>query len=481
MRSFATSRHLVAAAVLAGTLAVAGDGAGAQPGQPVPTTPPWTVPPWTMPPIDLPPVPTTPTTAPGATTPTTAPGTPTAPPTTAAPTTPPTTAPGTAPSPGVPMPQPTPETDGPSAWIVTLEEGAGDVAAAAADQLGDLGLDADPSQVFTDALLGYTATLTADQATQLADLPGVASVERNGLAWISETQPNAPWGVDRVDQADLPLSGSYTYTATGAGVTAYVIDSGARLSHGEFGGRAVTGVDVVDGGPADDCLGHGTHVSSSIGGQVHGVAKQVELVQVRVFGCESTAPIADIIEGIDWAVADHQPGEPAVANLSLGYLGSEALDQAIDRLIADGVTVVVAAGNGVPLIGVPLDACGWSPARVPGAVTVAASDKNDNMASFTNRGRCVDIIAPGVEVPGAGHSGDTATATMSGTSMASPHVAGAAAKILQGNPGAAPAAVADALKQQATPDTIAGTGTYCYLFIICVVPATPNLLVRSNL
>src|SRR5687767_3157456 len=133
------------------------------------------------------------------------------------------------------------------------------------------------------------------------------------------------------------------------------------------------------------------------------------------------------------------------------------------------VTVVVAAGNGVPLIGVPLDACGWSPARVPGAVTVAASDKNDNMASFSNRGRCVDIIAPGVDVPGAGHSGDTATAAMSGTSMASPHVAGA------------PAAVADALKQQATPDTIAGTGTYCYLFIICVVPATPNLLVRSNL
>jgi subtilisin family serine protease len=363
-------------------------------------------------------------------------------------------------------------------YIVTLQPGAVDVAKAAARQLGHVGVDAGPDLVFRSALQGYTASLTSAEATSLANLPGVAAVEPDGLVWLSDTQPNAPWGVDRIDQEDLPLSGTYTYTATGAGVTAYVIDSGVRATHADFGGRAVTGTDIVDGGAADDCLGHGTHVSSTIGGSTYGVAKRAKIVAVRVFGCQSTAPVSDVIAGVDWAVADHQPGQPAVANMSLSYTASAALDDAVQRLVADGVTVSVAAGNG--FLGLfPLGACDWSPGRLPGAVTVAASDNADNLAAFSNRGNCVDLIAPGVNVLGAGHNDDAATATMSGTSMAAPHVAGAAAKLLQLNPGLTPAAVSDSLKQSATKGTIVGTGP-CIFVVVCLFTETPNLLVRTN-
>jgi subtilisin family serine protease len=370
-------------------------------------------------------------------------------------------------------------------YIVTLEAGAsgagaGDVAAAAQRQLDQLGIDAEPDDVFRSALRGYTAELTAAQATALGDLPGVLAVEPDGLAWLTDTQPGAPWGIDRIDQADLPLSGDYTWTSTGAGVTAYVIDSGARLSHADFGGRATSGTDLVDGGEVEDCLGHGTHVSSTIGGATYGVAKAASLVQVRVFGCQSTAPISDVIAGVDWATADHQAGEPAVANMSLTYQTSTALDQAVQNLIDDGVTVAVAAGNGLPLIGTPTNACDWSPARVPGALTVAASDVNDAIASFSNKGNCVDVIAPGVNVPGAWYTADDATANASGTSMASPHVAGAAAKVLALSPGATPQQVAETLTQSATPGTITGTEPYCYFFVVCT-PPTANLFLHSDI
>lgn len=368
----------------------------------------------------------------------------------------------------------------PAGYIVTLEAGAGDVAAAAQSQLDRLGLGEGPDEVFRTALRGYTAELTSAQASALADIPGVRAVERDGVAWLTDTQPNPPWGLDRIDQADLPLSGNYTWTANGTGVTAYVIDSGARLSHADFGGRATTGVDIFDGGAVEDCLGHGTHVSSTIGGATYGVAKGVSLVQVRAFGCQGTAPVSDIIAGVDWATANHQPGQPAVANMSLTYQPSTALDQAVQNLMNDGVTVAVAAGNGLPLIGTPTNACDWSPARVSGALTVAASDVNDAMASFSNKGNCVDIIAPGVNVPGAWYTADDATANASGTSMATPHVAGAAAKVLSGSPGATPAQVATTLKQSATSNTITGTAPYCYFFVICT-PQTPNLFLRTNL
>jgi subtilisin family serine protease len=262
------------------------------------------------------------------------------------------------------------------------------------------------------------------------------------------TQPDAPWGLDRIDQRALPLSTTYTYTNTGAGVTAYVIDTGIRLSHQDFGGRAASGFDAVDGGSADDCNGHGTHVSSSLGGDTYGVAKGTELVAVRVLDCFGDGTLSGAIAGVDWVVADHEPGQPAVANMSLGGPGSTALDTAVGSLIADGVTVVGAAGNS------SADACTSSPARVPAVVTVAASSSSDAFGPFSNWGPCVDVIAPGVTITGAWHTGDDATNEISGTSMASPHAAGAAAKVVQAYPGAGPDVVADAVLGVATPDAI---------------------------
>jgi subtilisin family serine protease len=372
-----------------------------------------------------------------------------------------------------------------STYIVTLDTGESPTAAAADDitsaeistearhQLDDHRPGARPGRVYRHALHGYTAQLTADQADALADDPGVAAVEPDVAIRAFDTQPNAPWSLDRVDQRDLPLSGSYTYGPNGAGVTAYVIDTGIRFSHQEFGGRAVSGFDAVDGGTADDCNGHGTHVSSTIGGGTYGVAKGVRLSAVRVLDCSGGGTGSGVIAGIDWVVANHQAGQPAVANFSLGGAATTALDQAIDRLINDGVTVVVASGNSGS------DACGTSPARVPAAVTVAASTQSDALASFSNRGPCVDVIAPGGNITGAWAGGDTATRVVSGTSMASPHAAGAAAKHLQTTPGASPAAVSSALTQSATPDHVSGTAGSCMWWIFCTA-ATPNRLLFTN-
>ncbi|HEY8527162.1 MAG TPA: S8 family peptidase [Acidimicrobiales bacterium] len=364
---------------------------------------------------------------------------------------------------------------GGSTWIVTLESGAagGDVSAAARTQLDDHRPGARPLRVFRHALRGYTARLTAAEARALADEPGVARVEPDVTVRAFDTQPNAPWGLDRIDQRTRPLSGTYTYGPTGQGVTAYVIDTGIRLSHRDFGGRAVSGFDAVDGGSADDCNGHGTHVASTVGGSTYGVAKGVQLVAVRVLDCNGNGSASGVIAGIDWAVGHHQAGQPAVANFSLGGTGSTALDQAVGRLIDDGVTVVAAAGNS------GADACGTSPARVPAVITVAASTQSDALASFSNRGSCVDVIAPGVNVPAAWATSDTATNTISGTSMASPHVAGAVAKHLQGATDASPAAVSAAITQAATQGQIAGTQGGCWLWIFCT-PATPNRLLFSN-
>jgi aqualysin 1 len=345
-------------------------------------------------------------------------------------------------------------------YIVTLESDvvpAAEVASTAEDQTGRR-----PGRVYRSALHGYTARMTAAQASELRDDPSVAAVERDSIVTIADTQPSAPWGLDRVDQRDLPLSTTYTYTARGSGVTAYVVDTGIRFSHRDFGGRAVSGFDAIDGGTADDCNGHGTHVSSTAGGGTYGVAKGVRLVAVRVLDCGGGGSLSGVIAGIDWAVANHQTGQAAVANMSLGGSPSVALDSAVTRLINDGVTVVVAAGNS------SANACQTSPARVPAAVTVAASSRTDAFASFSNWGSCVDVIAPGVSITAAWRSSDTATRAVSGTSMASPHTAGAAAKILQGSPGATPATVATTIRNEASVNKVTG-----------VPSGTPNRLLYT--
>jgi subtilisin family serine protease len=280
------------------------------------------------------------------------------------------------------------------------------------------------------------------------------------------TQPSPPsYGLDRIDQRALPLSGSYSYTATASNVTAYIIDTGILYSHTDFGGRAVPGFDAVtSGGGAVDCNGHGTHVSGTVGGTTYGVAKSVKLVGVRVLGCNGSGSTAGVVAGIDWVTGNHQSGTPAVANMSLGGGADAALDAAVNRAIADGVTFGVAAGNDGSSLNDLLgssNACNSSPARVPAALTVAATDSSDSRASYSNRGSCVDLWAPGTSIKSDWFSSPTATNTISGTSMATPHVVGVAALYLSGHPTAAPAAVASALNGGATPGVVknAGSGT----------------------
>ncbi|HET9517897.1 MAG TPA: S8 family serine peptidase, partial [Actinoplanes sp.] len=269
------------------------------------------------------------------------------------------------------------------------------------------------------------------------------------------------WGLDRIDQRSLPLSSSYE-SRSAAAVTAYVLDTGVRVGHAEFGGRARNGWDFIDADAvANDCHGHGTHVAGTIGGATYGVAKDVEIVGVRVLDCHGSGSYSQIIAGVDW-VTTHAV-LPAVANVSLGGPGDRALDEAVQRSIAAGVTYAVAAGND------DTQACNDSPGRTPAAITVGATDSTDRRAWFSNYGRCVDIFAPGVRITSARHTSTTATTVMSGTSMAAPHVAGAAALVLAAAPTSTPAQVRDALVAQATAGTVAARGA-----------GSPNLLLYTG-
>src|SRR5687768_5079746 len=313
--------------------------------------------------------------------------------------------------------------------------------------------------VYKNSLKGFSAKLSEKEALALAADPRVEYVEEDAEISISATQTGATWGIDRGDQRDLPLNQTYNYNATGSGVKAYIVDTGILTSHTQFGGRAIDGYDAVDGAlPAADCNGHGTHVAGTVGGSTYGVAKSVTLVAVRVLNCGGSGSTSGVIAGVDWVTGNHQAGQPASANMSLGGGASSSLDTAVRNSVADGITYAVAAGNG-DIFGNPQNACGGSPSRVAEAITVSATNSSDQKASWANYGTCVDIFAPGVSVLSAWYTSDTATNTISGTSMATPHVAGAAALYLQGNPGASPSAVAGALTSNATPGKVQNPGS----------------------
>jgi subtilisin family serine protease len=296
--------------------------------------------------------------------------------------------------------------------------------------------------------------MTEAQARQLSKDPAVAYVEQDRKMEALGTQSAPPsWGLDRIDQRDLPLNNSYSYANDGSGVKAYIIDTGIRTSHSAFGGRASWGINTSGDGNDTDCNGHGTHVAGTVGGAPYGVAKGVKLVAVKVLNCAGSGSYSGVIAGIDWVTAEHQPGQPAVANMSLGGGASAAVDDAVTNSINDGVVYAIAAGNSND------NACSYSPARTRAAITVGASTNTDARASFSNYGTCVDIFAPGQSITSAWNTGDSATNTISGTSMASPHVAGAAARVLAANPQFTPQQVSDQMVSDATANKVGDPGT----------------------
>jgi aqualysin 1 len=317
---------------------------------------------------------------------------------------------------------------------------------------------------YSRVLNGFSAKLDRQALADVRNDPNVAYVEPDRVITLSATtQPNPTWGLDRIDQRALPLSRSYTYDdLAGSGVTAYIIDTGIRTGHSDFGGRASGGFDAIDAMPPDDCNGHGTHVAGTVGGTTYGVAKRVRLVAVRVLNCSGSGTTSGVIAGVDWVTANHV--KPAVANMSLGGGASTSLDSAVAESIQAGVTYAIAAGNSAA------NACNSSPARVAAAITVGSTTSSDARSSFSNYGTCVDIFAPGSSITSAWHTSNTATNTISGTSMAAPHVAGVAALALGAAPTSTPAATWGTIDRAATLGVVGNPGS-----------GSPNKLLHSTL
>ncbi|KOV78494.1 S8 family peptidase [Nocardia sp. NRRL S-836] len=339
-------------------------------------------------------------------------------------------------------------------YIVVFKDGASDAPTTNAKAL-DLARrhGGKVSNTYVASVRGFAVKLDEAAARRLAADPQVAYVQQDGWARMSDTQTDPTWGLDRIDQANLPLDQRFTYPNTASNVTAYILDTGIYKAHTEFEGRAKDGYDFIDNDPdASDCQGHGTHVAGTVGSKTYGVAKKVNLVAVRVLDCNGSGQYSQIIKGIDWVAQNAK--KPAVANMSLGGGADSTVDSAVKRAIAAGVTFGVAAGNNNG------DACQTSPARTPEAITVAASDSADQRSIYTggqasNWGSCVDIFGPGSNITSTRNGGGTQS--MGGTSMATPHVVGAAALYVSANPSATPAQVRDALVGNATSDKISDT------------------------
>ena len=325
-----------------------------------------------------------------------------------------------------------------------------DVSSLAVDMASRFGLQV--NMAYSHVLPGFVVRASEKQIAELLTDARVAYVEQDGYVSTSAVQTGATWGIDRVDQRNLPLSGSYEYLTTASNVHTYIVDTGVLSTHVQFSGRMGNGYTAIsDGRGTEDCNGHGTHVAGTVAGTTHGIAKGAIVHPVRVLGCNGSGTNSGVIAGMDWVAANHI--KPAVANMSLGGGASTATDDAVTRMHNAGVTVVVAAGNDNS------NACNYSPARAPVAITVGSTTNTDARSSFSNFGTCLDIFAPGSNILSAWYTGTSATNTISGTSMASPHVAGAAALYLANNPTATPAQVATALINNSTPNKVTSAGT----------------------
>jgi subtilisin family serine protease len=329
------------------------------------------------------------------------------------------------------------------------EKGENSIAGYMADDMARM-YSGKVKHVYKHALNGFAIEMSEKDAEAMAQDYRVLFVEEDGEMSIDATQTNPPWGLDRIDQRNLPLNAIYTFNWTGSGVRVYVIDTGIRTAHTQFGGRASNVFDAF-GGSGADCHGHGTHVAGTVGGSTYGVAKSALLRGVRVLNCSGSGSNSGVIAGVDWVRNNHIA--PAVANMSLGGGISTALDTAVNNLSAAGVTVAVSAGNS------NANACNSSPARALNVIATASTTTTDARSSFSNFGVCVDIFAPGSGILSAWNTSNTASATLSGTSMASPHVAGVAALYKQANPGASPATIRSAIVNNATTNVVTNPGT----------------------